>query len=261
LHSHRKVVENENTRKLEALEGFPVVIDRSVLHVVMKQRGNKRVEVSQVISKADPYAQQIARGLCSGMQAPQRLSLKVNCPVMMIHNVSVDEGMVNGIRGYVVGFGPKKETKDADEMQKHKDEVWVKFEHKPEPVLVGKYTWKACLIDAEMNKPSTLWSEFVAVKQLPLTLAYAMTIHKSQGSTMTAAHISCGKEVFEDGQAYVALSRLKNLDHLTFSKVTKESFQSDAITIQYYKLIDEANTTLEKEDKNHKEIDGFGEKQ
>jgi len=260
LHSHRKVVENENTRKLQALEGTEVVIERSVLHVQMKQRGNNKFEQTQVISKADPYTQQVARGLCSGMQAPQRLSLKVNCPVMMIHNVSVDTGMVNGIRGYVVGFGPDKETEEQEEMQKHKDEVWVQFEHKEKAVLVEKYTWKACLVDAEMNKPSNLWSEFVAVKQLPLALAYAMTIHKSQGSTMTAAHISCGKEVFEDGQAYVALSRLKNLDHLTFSKVTKASFQSDAITIQYYKLIDEANTKPEKEDKNQKEIkeiDGF----
>jgi ATP-dependent DNA helicase PIF1 len=77
----------------------------------------------------------------------------------------------------------------------------------------------------------------IGVSQVPLILAWALTIHKSQGATLDTAEIDVGSGIFECGQTYVALSRVKSLEGLYLT-----SF--DAKRIRINKKVQEFYTSL-----------------
>jgi hypothetical protein len=81
----------------------------------------------------------------------------------------------------------------------------------------------------------------IGVSQVPLILAWALTIHKAQGSTLDIAEVDAGSGIFECGQTYVALSRVKSLEGLYLS-----SF--DAKRVRINKKVQEFYEVLEKEE-------------
>jgi hypothetical protein len=81
----------------------------------------------------------------------------------------------------------------------------------------------------------------IGVSQVPLILAWALTIHKAQGSTLDIAEVDAGSGIFECGQTYVALSRVKSLEGLYLS-----SF--DAKRVRINKKVQEFYEILEQED-------------
>ena len=85
----------------------------------------------------------------------------------------------------------------------------------------------------------------IGVSQVPLILAWALTIHKSQGSTLDIAEIDAGSGIFECGQTYVALSRVKSLEGLYLC-----SF--DAKRVRINKKVQDFYEVLEKEESKRK---------
>jgi hypothetical protein len=99
-----------------------------------------------------------------------------------------------------------------------------------------------------------IWeSEFIpgiGISQVPLILAWALTIHKAQGSTLDIAEVDAGSGIFECGQTYVALSRVKSLEGLYLA-----SF--DAKRVRINKKVQEFYEKLENYEKENPHIQNF----
>jgi ATP-dependent DNA helicase PIF1 len=77
----------------------------------------------------------------------------------------------------------------------------------------------------------------IGVSQLPLILAWALTIHKSQGATLDIAEIDAGSGIFECGQTYVALSRVKSLEGLYLTSFDASKIKVSRRVQEFYASI------------------------
>jgi ATP-dependent exoDNAse (exonuclease V) alpha subunit len=132
---------------------------------------------------------QYVESLLKSCLAPQTLRLKRGAMVMCIKNAQ-DKKYVNGSLGVVEDFEPGS------------DYPVVKLVTGKE-ITIKPETWE--LVDGDKRRATAT--------QLPLRLAWAITVHKSQGMTLDAAQIDLSK-AFVEGMGYVALSRVKGLKHL-----------------------------------------------
>lgn len=141
--------------------------------------------------------------------ADEALQLKVGARVMFLRNdASTDGGhrWVNGTVGTVTRIASTVFVEVDGEVHEVQPAIWEKF----------KYTYS----------PNTkqLRKDIVAeFQQFPLRLAWAVTIHKSQGKTYDRAIVDLGSGTFSAGQTYVALSRLTELDGLYLSRPLRPS--------------------------------------
>jgi ATP-dependent DNA helicase PIF1 len=113
----------------------------------------------------------------------------------------------------------------------------VKFNNGIERVMT-RYIWQSEKIPG------------VGVSQVPLILAWALTIHKSQGVSLDMAEIDVGSGIFEFGQTYVALSRVKTMGGLYLTSFDINKIRINKKVKDFY----EALTTFQKSNDNHEEI-------
>jgi ATP-dependent exoDNAse (exonuclease V) alpha subunit len=71
--------------------------------------------------------------------------------------------------------------------------------------------------------------------QLPLDLAWAITVHKSQSLTLSSAAVDIGRGTFEAGQAYVALSRVRRLQDLHILEMDSRKVRADPAAVEFYR--------------------------
>lgn len=144
----------------------------------------------------------------SAFPAERQLELKVGAQVMFIKNDPTGEQrFFNGKIAIITKLGD--------------DSVEVKFEDSPLKLSIEKYTWKN--VRYTVNKTTNEIEEEIAgtFTQFPLKLAWAITVHKSQGLTFDKAIIDIG-DAFAPGQVYVALSRLRSLDGLVLTSLISD---------------------------------------
>jgi len=146
----------------------------------------------------------------------QKLELCERCQVMCISNIDQEMGLVNGSQGIIIGFT----TED------NKKYPIVKFDNIEQPVTIREHSWS---LESNVN---------YCITQLPLILSWAITIHKSQGMSIDKAVVDIGSSIFQYGQTYVALSRVKSLQGLYLTKVAAHKIKAHPEVIKFYKSLD-----------------------
>lgn len=148
--------------------------------------------------------------------APDLVSLCVDAQVMLLINLDLDAGLVNGSRGKVIRF----------------------VDNYPEVLFTN---------GVQMVIGPNLWQyhddrklKCLEIKQIPLRLAWAITVHKSQGMTIDLAEVDLSN-LFTWNMAYVALSRVRSLDGLTIKKIDYEAIKVHPKAVEFYQGLEHEN--------------------
>ncbi|QZE13020.1 AAA family ATPase [Halosquirtibacter laminarini] len=169
------------------------------------------------------------------------LELKIGAQVMFIRNdSSTQKRFYNGKIGEVTFLNNKK--------------IHVKCEDLEEVIVVPKEQWEE--VKYELDKKSgSLKTKIVGVfTQFPLKLAWAITIHKSQGLTFSKAIIDTNR-AFDHGQTYVALSRCRSLEGLVLTQPFNEYSVICNETVRlFHRISSDVEPNPELLDKAHKEF-------
>ena len=156
------------------------------------------------------YSNINSKKYCEKYGIPDKVTLCIGLQVILSTNIDVSKYLVNGLRGVIVSLD--------------KEGIYIKTQMHSMNVRINKVK-----ILREDNK--------ICYYIMPVIPGYAITVHKSQGVTLDAAEIDIGDNIFEYGQAYTALSRIKSLDSLKIVNVKKESFMNNRKVIDFYNKI------------------------
>ncbi|KAK7960777.1 hypothetical protein PG988_011991 [Apiospora saccharicola] len=247
---------------LDVTELFPTrqEVDRS-----NEQRLRNLPGSTQRFDSTDTGHPDIRDRLLENMMAPKAIELRKGAQVMLIKNL--DDTLVNGSLGKVKGFmceaafeiwsgegaGSEDEgdsearskkkikafSRDPDSTKDLKEYPVVQFtcvDGTHRTLLMLPEDWKVELPNGEIQAQR---------KQVPLILAWALSIHKAQGQTLERVKVDLGK-VFEKGQAYVALSRATNKQGLQVLRFDKNRVMAHPRVIQFYNKLYSAETAIKK---------------
>jgi len=207
--------------------------------------------------------------LLANMMAPKMIELKTGAQVMLIKNM--DDTLVNGSLGSIVGFMSEaqfdlmqKRGEEYDDPEQENDDpeaaaLRIKVAKKwdknslPDTSTIYPYvqftiadgSFRRILVQPEEWKVELPNGEIQAQRrQLPLILAWALSIHKAQGQTLERVKIDL-KKIFEKGQAYVALSRATSLAGLVVLNFEKSKVMAHPRVAEFYNSLYSVNKALE----------------
>ena len=152
-------------------------------------------------------------------QAPNKLQLTEDSQVMIIANLDLENGVANGTRAIVTEL--------------HSDHVMVKLLNGKE-IRIDAWKWE--LESEEITVTKT---------QIPLITAWSTTIHKCQGSTLDYVALDLGPSIFEYGQGYTALSRVRDIKGLHLTKLQSKRIQAHPKVIELYTKLSSAEFSLD----------------
>ncbi|KAK3923890.1 ATP-dependent DNA helicase [Frankliniella fusca] len=220
LFSRNEDVEEYNNKCLKNIIGEETICHASdVFHGHGSQLAKRQMEYT--INKSKTH---------QTMGLPKSIKLKIGAIYMVTYNVDTEDGICNGATGTLkqinYGINHKGEKKPL--------RVWIEFDDKS----VGKIARKKLTSLIANNKIPNTWTPLDPIaltiktrktsslkvnrKQFPLTLAHALTVHKSQGQSLKQVVVHLGKRRMSREQLYVACSRATSLRGLFIIGTFKE---------------------------------------
>ena len=225
LYPHRKNVQAENDRNFAKLPG-------GIVRYEAEDKASSRMALKHLES------------LNKNLQAYATLETKKDMQVVLLANLNTEEGLCNGSRGIIVEY--KDPTEDVissllnDQHGGSKDDrqgmrAWMKTQIKLPVVLfankvlkvIGPHKW-----DMKVNNGK----DTIYRRQIPLAPAWALTIHKCQGMTLDRVVMDL-QSVFDDGMAYVALSRARSLEGTQLLGFDARKVTANARVLDFYRKI------------------------
>jgi len=206
---------------------FPIIPTKLYTHNVDVDVINS-FELEKINKEGKAYemkysgSKNIVEALKKGCLAPEKLILKKGAKVMFVKN-NFESGYVNGTLGEVVSFD------EADGL----------------PIIE---TYNGRRIKAEFATWIIEEDDIVKaqIKQIPLRLAWAITVHKSQGMNLDAAEINLSK-CFVEGMGYVALSRLRTIEGLKINGINEMAFIVNQEIVELDKILKQMSDTAVEE--------------
>lgn len=207
-----------NARRLQDLPGEPVEFQGVVSAEFLNAQERNQLGEAAVDQK---------------LPAPYRLALKVGARVMFTKN-DADGRWVNGTTGTVVDL-------DKDVVRVH---VPRATGGPPSPPYdVPRETWERVRYEVDRAQDKIVASVVGTYRQFPLMLAWAVTIHKAQGLTLSDVVVDLGHGAFAPGQTYVALSRCRSLGGLRLQRPLRlGDVRRDARIARFYAGIRQATS-------------------
>lgn len=187
---------------------------------------NKLTETDVAFVAIDEGKEPYLTQLRNGMKAPKELFLKVGAQVMLTKNLSTADGLVNGARGIIIGFEKSGGKSFFSQLPIVKFSIILGSEKKEELITLIHDTW-------EIKQGDKVIASRI---QIPLVLAWGISIHKSQGMTISHLEVSF-RDIFEYGQAYVGLSRATSLNGLNLKDFRPSVIKAHPLVIEFYKRL------------------------
>lgn len=252
LYPYNKDVDEINRKEIQKLPGADVISIATDSTQVLNYRKLSLVETREAEAKLKKDS------FWKDCLAAEAISLKEGAQVMLVRNLDLtsDNGMlVNGSRGVVTGFAPREEvlknlkaastsTTEAGkpmtfgvDMEDIMSKISMLNKISLEQLPIVKFTngREETIFPFEFSREIPLVGKCVRL-QLPLKLAWALTIHKCQGLTLDRCKVSL-QGVFAEGQAYVALSRARSVEGLEITSIPNSCVKVNPVVSEFYQCL------------------------